>query len=195
MNALTIGRHNIGIGYQSLLSVITGISNVCIGAYSGQSYIGGESDNILIGDNVEGIVGDTHTIRIGAITGASVPTSCYIQGIYGITVTGSAVLCSSSGQLGTVASSKRYKENIKDIDDQSILGLRPVQFNFKSDSTKTKSYGFIAEEVLSVCPDLVILKNDKPESVKYHEMPALLLNEIQINPKEWLSWKEKNDNF
>ncbi len=58
--------------------------------------------------------------------------------------------------------------------------IRPVQFNYKAHKTSDISYGFIAEEVLEVAPQLVNLdKEGKPESVKYHEMYALLLNEIQ----------------
>jgi hypothetical protein len=40
-------------------------------------------------------------------------------------------------------------------------------------------FGLIAEEVEKVFPELVVHKDGQPETVRYHELPALLLNEIQ----------------
>jgi hypothetical protein len=59
------------------------------------------------------------------------------------------------------------------------MDLRPVTFNYKSDKSKELTYGLIAEEVEDIYPELVIYKDDKPESLKYHELPIILLKEIQ----------------
>ncbi len=116
-----------------------------------------------------------------------------MAGIHGATVTGSAVLVSTTGQLGDIVSSIKVKENIEDISKtkQSILDCRPVSFNYKSDDQKTKCFGMIAEEVEKVFPDLVLYKDGEPYSIKYHEMPALLLNEIQNLKKEIAELKTK----
>lgn len=171
---------NIAIGTSSLDVLLTGTGNVAIGTQSsaGSAYQSSESNNIVIQN--PGEIGDNGVIRIGE---SSDQTSCYIQGIYNVTVTGSAVLCNINGQLGTVSSSLRFKENVQDIGDSNVLSLRPVKFNYKDGSST--HYGLIAEEVENVFKDLVLYdENGQPESVMYHEMPALLLNEIQKLKKE-----------
>ena len=61
-----------------------------------------------------------------------------------------------------------------------IMNLRPVIFQYKNDESKSTQFGLIAEEVAEVVPDLVIFdKDNNPESVKYHLMAPMLLNEIQ----------------
>jgi hypothetical protein len=114
-------------------------------------------------------------------------TSCFIQGISGIT-TGLAaipVLVDANGQLGTVSSSIRYKNSVMDMgnDSSDILKLRPVTFILNDDESKTKQYGLIAEEVELIKKDLVYYKDDKPESVLYQNLVPMLLNE-QIKQKE-----------
>jgi hypothetical protein len=55
-----------------------------------------------------------------------------------------------------------------------------VKFNFKGDFNE--SYGLIAEDVEEVMPYLVSYdKEGMPATVKYHELPALLLNEISAH--------------
>jgi hypothetical protein len=61
----------------------------------------------------------------------------------------------------------------------SVLDLRPVQFNYKSDENKEINYGLIAEEVAKDFPYLAIYKDGQPETVKYHELCVFLLAEIQ----------------
>ncbi len=61
----TTGR-NIGIGTDSLISLLTGSRNICIGVLSGSNYTTSESDNICIGN--EGVILDSSTIRIGDST-------------------------------------------------------------------------------------------------------------------------------
>lgn len=172
---------NTAIGADALINLVgAGIQNIAIGWEAGQNYTTTESSNILIGS--KGVLGESNVTRIGTQgAGTGQQNACYIAGISGVTVTGSAVLCSTSGQLGTVVSSREFKENIKDIADESsaIMNLRPVRFNFISDKDQTTSYGMIAEEVDEIFPELVIYKNHRPYSLKYHEMPALLLNEMK----------------
>ena len=56
------------------------------------------------------------------------------------------------GQLGTVDSSRRFKKDIKPMDQASegILKLKPVTFHYKDRDNKndqTPQYGLIAEDV------------------------------------------------
>ena len=92
------------------------------------------------------------------------------------------LLVDSANQLGTVSSSIRYKENVLDMDNVSsaILKLRPVTFDLKNRPSSKRQVGLIAEEAYEVMPDLVVHNMDgEIESVKYHDLPALLLNELQ----------------
>jgi predicted ribosome quality control (RQC) complex YloA/Tae2 family protein len=91
------------------------------------------------------------------------------------------VLIDSAGQLGTASSSRRFKKEIKPMDQtsESILGLKPVTFHYKSDNTGTPQFGLIAEEVAEVNPDLVV-RDDKGDiyTVRYDAVNAMLLNEF-----------------
>jgi hypothetical protein len=76
----------------------------------------------------------------------------------------------------------RYKRDIQDMGEASdkLMKLRPVAFRYKADPTGVQEYGLIAEEVAKVYPELVIMGADgKPETVAYHLLPAMLLNEFQ----------------
>jgi hypothetical protein len=95
------------------------------------------------------------------------------------------VLIDGNGQLGTVNSSRRYKEDIQDMSDASrgLMRLRPVTFRYRNpfaDGSKPVQYGLIAEEVAEVYPDLVARSADgQIETLKYQVLDAMLLNEVQ----------------
>jgi hypothetical protein len=87
----------------------------------------------------------------------------------------------SHSQLGTMSSSRRFKKEIKPMDKSSetILGLKPVTFHYKSDSTGTPQFGLIAGEVAEVSPDLVVRdENGEIYTVRYDAVNAMLLNEF-----------------
>jgi hypothetical protein len=63
--------------------------------------------------------------------------------------------------------------------------LNPTLFNYKQDESKKQTWGLIAEEVQQIFPELVITdKEGLPFTVKYHELPVLLLNELIKLKKE-----------
>lgn len=157
------------------------VNNIAIGYDAGIFWLEDESNNICIGNF--GNRFQSNTILLGT---NSTHTSTFVAGIQGVTVTGTAVLVSSSDQLGVAVSSRKYKENIEDMGDISkdILNLRPVTFTLKDHEDKTTQYGLIAEEVAEVFSGLVVYdKENQPQTVKYHELPALLLNELQKSIK------------
>lgn len=81
-----------------------------------------------------------------------------------------------------ILSSIRFKENIKPIrsETDNVQQLRPVEFNYKHDPEKVKTYGLIAEEVREHFPSLIYYDEDGfVMSIKYQELPILLLSEIQ----------------
>ena len=63
----------------------------------------------------------------------------------------------------------------------SPVTLKPVSFRYNKayDATQTLAFGLIAEEVAEVIPDLVGRNsNGQPESVRYEQINAMLLNEF-----------------
>ena len=76
--------------------------------------------------------------------------------------------------------------NAKAMEDVSspVLSLRPVTFDFIDKPSHKKQVGLIAEEVEEVMPSLVANNAEgKAESVKYHDLPVLLLNELKKSLK------------
>ena len=171
----TSGQNNTYVGMISGNLVVSGSNNTFLGYNSGSSFTTSDSNNISIGFGVTGSAGTNDEIRIGN----SSNTTCFIQGISGVTVTGAAVLCDATGKLGTVVSSARYKDNIVDMPENlSVLNLRPIQFNYKASSEI--QYGLLAEQVHETFPYLCLYnKTGEPDSVKYHELCTFLLAEIQ----------------
>jgi hypothetical protein len=185
LSALTTGQGgNVAVGTAALDNLDTGRRNIAIGTIAGNTYTTTESDNILIGNT--GVVGDANTMRIGTTgSGTAQQNATFIAGIAGTTIANTAAVLISTvtEQLGTVISSRRYKENIHDLDShdsQKLYNLRPVEFTYKYDEAKQKQFGLIAEEVEEIVPYLVAYnKEGAPETVRYHELPTLLLKEIQ----------------
>src|SRR5437762_9224665 len=125
--------------------------------------------------------GDSRTIRIGR---QGTQTTTFIGGISGATVpTGVAVIVDSSGHLGTITSSARFKDEIKPMDKASevILALKPVTFRYKQeiDPDGIPQFGLVAEQVEKVNPDLVVRDAEgKHYTVRYEAVNAMLLNEF-----------------
>src|SRR5205814_2435280 len=124
----TTGSYNTATGKYALQNNTTGSENAALGYGAGYNLTTG-NNNIDIGN--PGVAGDDRTIRIGGdpsgIYGAQ--TATFIAGINGATITGSAVLIdATTGRLGTVVSSQRFKDAIKPMDKASevILLLKPV---------------------------------------------------------------------
>jgi hypothetical protein len=179
------GNLNTALG-ESALASNAGNNNVALGESAGLNPTAA-SDSIFIGNL--GVQADTAVIRIGTQPNQS---KTFIAGIRGKTTSTNdavAVLIDSNGQLGTTSSSRRYKQDIQPMGDASVplLKLRPVTFRYKKsygDGTKPIQYGLIAEEVAEVFPDLAAFNKDgTAETVKYHLLPALLLNEYQRQQK------------
>ena len=180
LNALrlnTSGNSNTGFGQGTLGKNTTGSFNIAIGFNAGANLTTGH-DNVDI--QAVGVAGESNTMRIGTVK----QTATYITGIRGVNTANAnavPVVVDSAGQLGTVSSSRRFKDEIKPMDNSSeaILGLKPVTFHYKSDKQNTPQFGLIAEEVAKVNPDLVV-RDDKSEiyTVRYEAVNAMLLNEF-----------------
>jgi hypothetical protein len=192
------GSSNVAVGANALGELQGGNNNVAVGDTAGGNLTGADSNNIEIGNF--GVAGDSNVIRIGTL-GSGEPftqTAAFIAGISGATVTGVPVLVSSSGQLGVASSSQRVKDGIADLGAESdvLMKLRPVSFYYKPelDSTHTRQYGLVAEEVAAIAPSLVVFdEQGKPETVRYHFVNAMLLNEVQKQRRLIETQQKQND--
>ncbi len=178
-----VGSSNTAVGSQAL-PFSTGSNNAALGADAGFNLTTGDY-NVYLGS--VGATSESATLRIGD---PGLHTRFFLAGVFPVTpgVPGAApVYVDSTSQVGTLPSSARFKEDIRDMDKASsaILGLRPVTFRYKDQPSAPTQYGLIAEEVEAILPDLVVLdESGEPQAVLYHELPAMLVNEWQKQQRE-----------
>ena len=198
---------NTAVGLLALLNNVDGTSNTAVGAAALRDNVSG-ANNQAFGRGALRFATGSNNIAIGREAGANMTTAnnvisigspgdgtafatsdrCFIGNIRGATVgngDGINVIIDSDGQLGTSNSSRRFKKDIKPMDQTSevILALKPVTFHYKDQDTKkaahTPQFGLIAEDVAEVNPDLVVRDRDgKPFTVRYDAVNAMLLNEF-----------------
>jgi len=171
----SIGSNNTAVGVSALMSN-TGSNNVGLGVNAGKDLTTG-SGNVCIGGTVLGVAGESNTTRI--------------RNIYSSVASGRAVYVDASNKIGTLASTRRVKENIKPMDkaSEAVLALKPVSFRYKKeiDASGTLQFGLVAEEVADVNADLVTRDSEgKPETVRYDAVNAMLLNEFLKEHKAFL---------
>jgi len=180
LTANTTGANNTAVGFNALNGCTTGSNNIAVGSGAGTTLTTG-SNNVYIAA-AAGSASESGAIRIGT---AGNQTACFISSIGTVTLSLSAtavLIDTSTGKLGVLLSSEKFKRNIRNIDTVSndILKLRPVVFTYKDDESNTDQFGLIAEEVDTIFPALVVRDEDgEPKSVQYHVLPILLLNEMK----------------
>src|SRR4029077_2423719 len=148
-------------------------NNTALGAEAGQSLTTG-SGNVFIGAGMDAIAGDEMDHN-------------YIRNINTTSVSGgssdSVTVDLTTGVLGHASSSRRYKEDIKPMNDASeaLYRLKPVSYRCKKqlDPSHSTAFGLSAEEVAEVNTNLVARNSQgRPESVHYEMVNAMLLNEF-----------------
>jgi len=181
----TTGNHNTANGDDALSNNRTGNFNTTDGAHSLENNSTGSANTALgfgAGNNVT-TAGNVICIGSGVV-GANVSNSCFIGSVFGQTSSaGAAVFINSSGKLGTITSSRRFKEEIRPMAQSSevLFALKPVTFRYKKEiePQKIPQFGLVAEDVEAVDPDLVVRDKDgKVNTVRYEAINAMLLNEF-----------------
>ena len=161
-------------------------------------------DSAIIGGNCNRIGSSVgHSIIIGGsgqYAGSSkqlLLAGCngvFCQGINNFTLAGgaSAVYIGMVGacnhRLGLPVSSIRYKENVKNIADETLdllSKINPVEFRYKNDADKVRHFGLIAEELQTVIPEACRYNSSgEIEGVNYPYFWGLILAELQRLRKE-----------
>src|SRR5437870_1197770 len=180
----TTGFSNSFFGQNAGLNNMTGSHNTVIGEFEGANLVSGDF-NIYLASNPS--FDESNTIRIG---NQGTQTSTFIAGINVSGVSGAAVFVNNSGRLGVAPSSRRFKEEIRDMGDSSsrLMRLRPVTFFYRPEAVagpRTLQYGLIAEEVAPIYPELVeYTAAGQPQTVRYHLLSSMLLNEVQKQQRQ-----------
>jgi hypothetical protein len=138
-------------------------------AFNAGSNLTTGSGNVCIGNGVSGVAGESNVTRI--------------RNIYASVASGRAVYINSDNKIGTLSSSRRYKEEIRPMDkaSEALFALKPVSFRYKKevDAERSLSFGLIAEDVAEVSPELITRdEKDNPQTVRYEAVNAMLLNEF-----------------
>ena len=184
----TTGSFNTAIGNQALEADTSGIRNTAVGSVALGNNIAG-SDNTAVGRHAGDVITGNGNVCIGEGVGgeADVDNRTYIRNVNTDTVSGGGAdfvtVDLATGRVGHATSSRRYKQDIKPMDNasQALYRLRPVSYRYKKDVDKTQSleYGLVAEEVAQVDPNLAIRdRNGQIEAVRYMAVNAMLLNEF-----------------
>jgi hypothetical protein len=184
----TEGGANTAIGYRALINNTSGFGNTAIGTGSlGNNSTG--NGNIALGGTAGNAVTNADEVIAIGTGGANVSNSCFIGQIYTniqpqVGIDPDLVTINSNGRLGRAnVSSRRYKHDIQPMHtaSEAIYALKPISFRYhkRYDQTQTIAFGLIAEEVAEVNPDLVGRNAEgQPESVRYEQINAMLLNEF-----------------
>jgi Chaperone of endosialidase len=169
VNALhdTNGEENSAFG-DNALSRSTGTNNTAIGAGAGDLLVTGNV-NVYIGSGVLGQNSESNTT--------------YIRNVYDSITTARQVYVDANNKIGTLASTRRVKDDIEPMAraSETILALKPVTFRYKKEIDRycTPQFGLVAEEVAEINPNLVTRDREgKPETVRYDAVNAMLLNEF-----------------
>ena len=186
------GNANVAIGNEALRTNPDGGNNIAIGDSSGINLQAGSS-NIHIGYPGAAGFSESNTVRIGNCYGGifgCTHRNFFVAGVATTAVSGVPVLINSNGQLGVAPSSKRFKNEIRDMGEASanLRKLRPVTFYYKPEvqsDARQLQYGLIAEEVAAVYPELVEYSGTgEPFSVRYQLLGTMLLNELQRQDRQ-----------
>jgi hypothetical protein len=176
------GSGNTGIGQLALSALGSGSNNAALGLGAGALLQTG-SNNLYLAHS--GSATESNTTRIG-----KTQTRAFMAGVFATTTghpTTLLVQVDQNGQLGTAASSRRYKQDIEDMGavTDRLFDLRPVTFHYKAHPEGPTHFGLIAEEVDQVMPELVVRGRDgQIETVAYQELAPMLLNEVQKQRRE-----------
>lgn len=161
--------------------------------------------------NINTITSSSDSIAIGKDANASVPGSIALGPSITSTQAGFFVkhrldtsISTPAGWIGDelvdVTSSRRYKENIRDLEAVSdkIQQIRPVRFNAKKEYAvghEHEQIGLIAEELYEIFPEFIVMDEDQvtPKGIAFDRMVSIVIKELQCLRKDVSKLKEVNE--
>lgn len=190
------GASGISIGYNTVASgensMALGHSSTASGPVSfsvGFQSVAGGSNSFAIGRQAKAnhdgsmVLSDGYTADINSF-GAN---SLHMRFIGGYTLRTAANNVGVRLQTGDVTwssvSDLRAKENILDIEDglSAVMKLKPKKYHYKGTNSAHYTLGFIAQEALTVLPDVVNVPDNEADmmSIRYTEIIPVLTKAIQ----------------
>jgi hypothetical protein len=184
LNLNTMSNDNTAVG-AGAMATSSGGNNTAVGRQAGLT-AGEGSNNVYLGSDMVGVADEMNHTYIRNINTTSV------SGMGADTVT----INLTTGLLGHATSSKRYKHDIKSMENSSasLYQLKPVTFRYNEDIDHSQAldYGLVAEEVAQIDSNLAIRdRNGQIESVRYSAINAMLLNEFLKEHKAFLEEQQK----
>ena len=184
----TTGGVNIAVGLDALMSNTTGTVNTAVGGGALANSGGNRNTAVGAGAGLNLTNGDSNVYIGSDMSGVATESAhTYVRNINTTSVSGggtdTVTVDLTTGLLGHLSSSRRYKQDIQPMDNASetVYRLKPVSYRYKKeiDRTESPAFGLIAEDVAAVNPALVA-KDGKgePESIHYEMVNAMLLNEF-----------------
>ncbi|HKL67446.1 MAG TPA: tail fiber domain-containing protein, partial [Bacteroidales bacterium] len=187
------GKDNIAVGFEAGRKILgneniyvgtgagkdlTGSRNIIIGKYT-DGWFGSEEDDNFVLSNGTGstpLLSGNFSQRVIAIDG-----NLYVYDAYDNNVGGADLYIASNGMVGTLASSRRFKENITAMDDiRWFYELEPVEFSYIEDPLHARQYGLIAEEVEKIDPYFVSYNQEgQVYTVTYSKLISPMIKVIQ----------------
>ncbi len=166
------GHSNTSVGVGALSSNIGGDDNTAVGRSAGFNITG--SGNVCIGEGALGVAGASDTTWIRNVNTLAQPVAGTVDIV---------TVRLSDGRIGHDVSSRRFKDDIKPMDEASevLFALEPVTYHYKKeiDPTGSVGYGLIAEDVARLNPDLALRNAEgEIEGVHYQQINIMLLNEF-----------------
>jgi len=171
-NSILGGLTNTISQYSSYNSILGGGGNTICEYGSSNSILGGEKNTISQCGSLNSILGGSDNTICECLCNVHVIGTCITADTCNMTYVND--LCCYGGGL----SDKRLKSNIRAIPYTlcQISSLNPVSFTFNDDGSQTTKYGFIAQEVQEILPELV---SDHPYK-RIEDSPALRLEKDGI---------------
>lgn len=133
---------------------------------------------------------DTNTWNtIGLSNGSIIPGSKDYQNLY---IPGNLYI---DGEILITSDARLINKNCQLMNCNKLMMLKPRIITYKNDSTNHEHYGFVAQELESVYPNLVSVKPHENlnniKAINYIELIPLLVCKIQDMSKEIDLLKEK----
>ena len=185
---------NSAFGFRALFSTTGGSYNTAVGQHANSSNINGHGNTAIGAGALQSATTGSYNTALGYGSGVSIETLNHSVAIGSGAIAnasnkvriGNAMVTVIEGQVAwTSVSDARLKRDVKPYPYglAFVRELRPVSFIFRSDATRKRQMGFIAQEVEATRFPFYGLKKPKSEkdyySMTYSDFVMPLVNSVQ----------------